>query len=63
MIFYKKKSNLPTVPHSEAVDEALCFCWIDSKAKPVEKDTFIQFSADEKVIMFVQKRIRKRLSD
>jgi len=48
MIFYKKKSNLPTVPHSEAVDEALCFGWIDSKAKPVDKDTFMQFFSRRK---------------
>ncbi len=29
LIYYKKKSNIPTVTYSEAVDEALCFGWID----------------------------------
>jgi uncharacterized protein YdeI (YjbR/CyaY-like superfamily) len=43
LIYYKKKSNFPTVIYSEAVDEALCFGWIDSKAKPIDEHTFMQF--------------------
>jgi len=43
LIYYKKKSNFPTVIYSEAVDEALCFGWIDSKAKPIDEQKFMQF--------------------
>ena len=43
LIYYKKKSNIPTVIYSEAVDEALCFGWIDSKAKPLDEEKFMQF--------------------
>lgn len=43
LIYYKKKSNIPTVMYSEAVDEALCFGWIDSKAKPLDEEKFMQF--------------------
>ncbi|CAN5333546.1 YdeI/OmpD-associated family protein [soil metagenome] len=43
LIYYKKKSNIPTVMYSEAVDEALCFGWIDSKAKPLDENKFMQF--------------------
>jgi uncharacterized protein YdeI (YjbR/CyaY-like superfamily) len=43
LIYYKKKSNIPTVTYSEAVDEALCFGWIDSKSKPLDEHTFMQF--------------------
>lgn len=30
MIMFKKSANKPTVSWSDAVDEALCFGWIDS---------------------------------
>ena len=43
LIYYKKKSNTPTVVYSEAVDEALCFGWIDSKAKALDEEKFMQF--------------------
>lgn len=43
LIYYKKKSNIPTVIYSEAVDEALCFGWIDSKSKPLDEEKFMQF--------------------
>jgi uncharacterized protein YdeI (YjbR/CyaY-like superfamily) len=32
LIYYKKKSKMITITWDEAVDEALCFGWIDSKA-------------------------------
>jgi uncharacterized protein YdeI (YjbR/CyaY-like superfamily) len=48
LIYYKKKSNKPTVIYSEAVDEALCFGWIDSKAKPIDEHTFMQFFSRRK---------------
>jgi len=48
LIYYKKKSNIPTVIYSEAVDEALCFGWIDSKAKPLDEEKFMQFFSKRK---------------
>lgn len=48
LIYYKKKSNIPTVIYSEAVDEALCFGWIDSKAKPLDEEKFMQFFSRRK---------------
>lgn len=33
LIYFKAKSGKPSVSYSDAVDEALCFGWIDSKAK------------------------------
>lgn len=49
LIYYKKKSNIPTVVYSDAVDEALCFGWIDSKAKPLDEEKFMQFFSKRKV--------------
>lgn len=41
--FYKKHAEGPTVTWSDAVDEALCFGWIDSKKVTIDKDTFQQY--------------------
>ena len=41
LIHYKKKSNKPSVSHSDAVEEALCFGWIDSKLKRIDEEKYI----------------------
>ncbi|WP_194972460.1 YdeI/OmpD-associated family protein [Aquiflexum lacus] len=48
LIYYKKKANVPTIAYNEAVDEALCFGWIDSKAKPIDDEKFMQFFCPRK---------------
>jgi uncharacterized protein YdeI (YjbR/CyaY-like superfamily) len=48
LVLYKKKSNKPTIAWSEAVDEALCFGWVDSKRKPVDEEKFMQFFSRRK---------------
>lgn len=48
LIFYKNKSNIPTITWSEAVDEALCFGWIDSIAKPIDDEKFMRFFSRRK---------------
>lgn len=42
LIFYKKKSNITTISRSDALDEALCFGWIDSTARPIDDEQFMQ---------------------
>jgi uncharacterized protein YdeI (YjbR/CyaY-like superfamily) len=49
LIFHKKKTGLRTLSWSEAVDEALCFGWIDSKAMPVDEEKYMQFFSKRKV--------------
>jgi len=49
LIYYKKKANVATLTWSEAVDQALCFGWIDSVRKSGDHDTFIQFFSKRKV--------------
>jgi uncharacterized protein YdeI (YjbR/CyaY-like superfamily) len=38
--FCKKKSGKPSVTYSEAVDEALCFGWIDGVRNSIDADTY-----------------------
>ncbi len=48
LIYYKKNVGKPTIKWSDAVDEALCFGWIDSKAETIDKDTFRQYFCKRK---------------
>ena len=42
LIYYKKHSGKPRIPYSDAVEEALCYGWIDSIVKPVDEDRWAQ---------------------
>jgi uncharacterized protein YdeI (YjbR/CyaY-like superfamily) len=42
LIYYKKEAGRPRVPYNDAVEEALCFGWIDSILKKVDKNRFAQ---------------------
>lgn len=48
VIFYKQKTGKPTLTWSEAVDEALCFGWIDSVKKTLDEERFIQYFSKRK---------------
>jgi len=48
LVYYKKTSATPNLTWSEAVDEALCFGWIDSQAKPLDADRYQQFFSRRK---------------
>lgn len=48
LIGYKKGSNIPSLAWSEAVEEALCFGWIDSKRIPVDEEKYMQFFSKRK---------------
>lgn len=40
LIFYKKHTNKPSIPYDDAVEEALCFGWIDSIIKRIDDEKF-----------------------
>ncbi|GAA3932562.1 hypothetical protein GO495_16555 [Chitinophaga oryziterrae] len=48
LVYYKKRSGVPTITYSDAVDEALCFGWIDSTKKSIDSETFMQFFCKRK---------------
>ncbi|BDS11536.1 YdeI/OmpD-associated family protein [Aureispira anguillae] len=43
LIIHKKGSPTPNLNWSEAVDEALCFGWIDSTKKTIDKEKYKQY--------------------
>jgi uncharacterized protein YdeI (YjbR/CyaY-like superfamily) len=42
LVYYKKPSGKPRIPYNDAVEEALCFGWIDGKIKRINDDYYIQ---------------------
>jgi len=49
LIYNKKKSGVSSISWSEAVDEALCFGWIDSLSRPIDDARYMQFFTRRKV--------------
>ena len=42
LIYFKKHTKKETVRYAEAVEEALCFGWIDSLVKRIDDETYMQ---------------------
>lgn len=40
--FYKKDSGVPSVTYAEALDEALCYGWIDGQLKPYDDKSWLR---------------------
>ena len=48
LTLHKKHTGSLYIPWSEAVDEAICFGWIDSTRRPVDEDKFKQLFSKRK---------------
>lgn len=42
LIYYKKSSGKAKMVYNDAVEEALCFGWIDSTLRPLDEERFMQ---------------------
>ena len=42
LIYYKKHTGKPRIPYDDAVEEALCFGWIDSTIKRIDDEKYCQ---------------------
>ncbi len=42
LVYFRKETGRPRLPYHEAVEEALCFGWIDSTAKKIDEERFAQ---------------------
>ncbi|MGH2619232.1 MAG: YdeI/OmpD-associated family protein [Anaerolineales bacterium] len=42
LVYYKKHTGKPRVAYNDAVEEALCFGWIDSTVRTLDVDRFAQ---------------------
>lgn len=42
LVYYKKHSGKPTISYNDAVEEALCFGWIDSTVRKIDDERYMQ---------------------
>ncbi|MFH1248997.1 MAG: YdeI/OmpD-associated family protein [archaeon] len=42
LVYYKKSSGKPRIHYNDAVEEAICYGWIDSTVKKVDDESFAQ---------------------
>ena len=42
LVYYRKASGKPRVAYNDAVEEALCFGWVDSQQKGIDEERFAQ---------------------
>jgi uncharacterized protein YdeI (YjbR/CyaY-like superfamily) len=42
LVFYKKESGKPTISYEDALDEALCYGWIDSIIKKIDEAKYVR---------------------
>src|SRR4030042_5453359 len=42
LVYYKKHTGKPSISYDDAVEEALCFGWIDSKVNKFDEERYIQ---------------------
>ncbi len=54
LIYYKKGSGKRRIPYDDAVEEALCFGWIDSIIKAIDEEKYAQ--------RFTPRRAKSKLS-
>ena len=55
LVYHSKDSGRPSIPYSDAVDEALCFGWIDSTVK--------KYGPDSRAQRFTPRRPGSKLSE
>jgi len=42
LVYYKKHTGKPRISYNDAVEEALCFGWIDSTVRTIDEDRYAQ---------------------
>ncbi|AKB84248.1 hypothetical protein MCMEM_0195 [Methanococcoides methylutens MM1] len=42
LVHYKKHTGKPAIPYDDAVEEAICFGWIDGKVRRIDEETYAQ---------------------
>src|SRR5580700_8767619 len=48
LVYYKKESGKSRVDYPHAVEEALCFGWIDSTLNPIDEEKYMQLFTPRK---------------
>ena len=49
LIYYRKSSGKPRIPYHDAVEEALCFGWIDNLQRGIDEEKYAQRFSHRKI--------------
>ena len=61
LIYYRKSSSKPRIPYNDAVEEALCFGWIDSNLKGINEQKFAQRFTPRKATSALSEMNKERI--
>lgn len=61
LIYYKKHSGKPRIPYNDAVEEALCYGWIDSIIKRIDDDRMAQRFSPRRTKSILSETNRERV--
>jgi uncharacterized protein YdeI (YjbR/CyaY-like superfamily) len=62
LVFYKRHTGKPTLEYDDAVEEALCFGWIDSIIKKIDEDKYVRKLTPRKADSRWSKLNKKRVA-
>jgi uncharacterized protein YdeI (YjbR/CyaY-like superfamily) len=67
IIYYKKHTGKLSIPYDDAVEEALCFGWIDGKVRSIDSQKYMQRysprSPDSVWSLLNKKRVQKMIKE
>jgi uncharacterized protein YdeI (YjbR/CyaY-like superfamily) len=61
LIYYKKASGKLRIPYNDAVEEALCYGWIDSIIKKMDEERFVQRFSPRRPTSVLSEMNRERI--
>jgi uncharacterized protein YdeI (YjbR/CyaY-like superfamily) len=61
LVYHKKESGMPRIPYNDAVEEALCFGWIDSIMKRIDGKKYAQRFSPRKPASQLSEMNRERI--
>lgn len=63
LIYYRKETGKPRISYNIAVEEALCYGWVDSIIKNIDKDRFAQRFSVRKSTSSLSQMNKERICD
>ncbi|KYC48515.1 MAG: hypothetical protein AMQ74_01594 [Candidatus Methanofastidiosum methylothiophilum] len=63
LVYYKKNSQRSSVTYEEAVEEALCFGWIDSTVNSIDEERYMQLYTPRKINSIWSKLNKERVEN
>lgn len=60
LVFYKKETSKPTIDYEAAVEEALCFGWIDGVIKKIDDEKYVRKFTPRKAKSYWSELNKKR---